>query len=61
MPDSLRTWLHLGEIRAQVMPLLFSLGETSHIYLNPKRKTTVAMAALPPRAGFSTVIGYVAQ
>ena len=26
MPDLLRTWLRLGEIRVQVMPLLFSLG-----------------------------------
>jgi len=31
MPDALRTWLRLGEIRVQVMPMLivFSGGETS--------------------------------
>jgi hypothetical protein len=62
MPDSLRTWLRLGEIRAQVMPmLLFSLGGRPANKKNPERKTTVAMAALPPRAGFSTALGYVAQ
>jgi hypothetical protein len=62
MPDALRTWLRLGEISAQVMPmLLFSLGGRPANKKNPERKTTVAMAALPPRARFSTVIGYVAQ